>query len=576
MSAQTGLPAVGEVSPQSSRLQRAATSVRRIRNDPNPIWMRELRQSARLTRTPIILATLTGMVALLICSIGGIASVNAEPASVGSALFQTFFSLAFGVVTWVGPAVAATTIASERGGRTWEALTLTGLGSSKIAQGKFLSAMTYISMYIVMLAPVGALPFLFGGVTATEVFAAFALLFFFAALSVAFGLSLSSKFSSAAAAITVTLLVTIVLSTAAYLLGGVALSFAMHDVWPAVPSLPVWLPSAYVLADFGLEYIVFLFVIPLALVALPAWMLYEVTIANMRSVSDDRSTGLRRWFLVAAPLLAFASVMPAAAVPSGQAPASIMGICFLSVFFTIMAFVFAGEPLGPSRRVQIHWGRRKVGRWRRYLGPGVLNACSLLLIMGLGSFAFAAAGGMFIHETFAPRPRSADTVRIAAFSIYAAAFFIFVVGFTAWSRARSRGATAPRLLLLGALFVAALGPWIIAAITGAVTSASMKDATVIASPSPLYAFHLLDVLGSSARRRDVAVVAAGLCSGAWALIGLGLLGAAKVRVKKVLREHVARIEEIDAVLLAEDEARAGVDHSATEAAADEAARAPAT
>ncbi len=46
-----------------------------------------------------------------------------------------------------------------------------------IARGKFLAAYTNIAMYIVMLAPAGALPFLFGGVTATEVLAAFALFF---------------------------------------------------------------------------------------------------------------------------------------------------------------------------------------------------------------------------------------------------------------------------------------------------------------------------------------------------------------------------------------------------------------
>ena len=86
----------------------------------------------------------------------------------------------------VGPAVAANSIASEREGRTWEAVLLTGLSPTVIARGKFLAAFTAIAMYIVMLAPVGALPFLFGGVTATEVVLAFAGLFLIALLSVAF------------------------------------------------------------------------------------------------------------------------------------------------------------------------------------------------------------------------------------------------------------------------------------------------------------------------------------------------------------------------------------------------------
>ncbi|PMU64969.1 ABC transporter permease, partial [Pseudomonas sp. FW215-L2] len=84
---------------------------------------------------------------------------------------------AYLVVTLVGPAVAANSIASEREGKTWEAVLLTGLTPKNIARGKFMAAYTTIAIYIVVLAPVGALSFLFGGVTATDVVTAFAFLF---------------------------------------------------------------------------------------------------------------------------------------------------------------------------------------------------------------------------------------------------------------------------------------------------------------------------------------------------------------------------------------------------------------
>ena len=61
--------------------------------------------------------------------------------------------------------VTARVTGVERCG-TGEAVIMTGLPPKTIARGKFLSAFTNISMYIVMLAPVGALSFLFGGVTA--------------------------------------------------------------------------------------------------------------------------------------------------------------------------------------------------------------------------------------------------------------------------------------------------------------------------------------------------------------------------------------------------------------------------
>ena len=71
---------------------------------------------------------LTLALALLMCSIGGLAAASeTTPAAIGGALFQVFFSLAYLVVVIVGPAVAANGVASEREGRTWEAVLLTGL-----------------------------------------------------------------------------------------------------------------------------------------------------------------------------------------------------------------------------------------------------------------------------------------------------------------------------------------------------------------------------------------------------------------------------------------------------------------
>ncbi len=418
-----------------------------MREDPNPVWMRELRQAARLGRTPIILAVVTGMMTLLIASIGGIASATAEPAKVGVALFHTFFSLAFAVVAWVAPAVAASTIASERSGSTWEALLLTGLGAPSIARGKFLASLTYIGLYIVMLAPVGALPFLFGGVTATEVVSAFALLMLFAVLAVAFGLSrqlqvleLRGGHRGVAAGRRAAVASSCTLAAAS------ALSYLAHSVWPGVPEgPPVWLPTAYARADFGLEYLVFLVLTPLTIVALPAWFLYEVTVANMAGPSDDRSSGLRRWFLVSALVLAVVAILPAFVEPGDRWAVAATGMGATEIFLAFSAFVFAGEPLGPSRRVRVHWDREGAGRLRRYLGPGLMRAMSLLLLLGLVGLLLESAGGV-AAELLGGSPSATQNVRsLLAFGGYAAGFFVFVVGFTAWVRARSTASTTPRL-----------------------------------------------------------------------------------------------------------------------------------
>lgn len=552
MSAQTGRQSIPPP-PSSTRLELATYKASRWWESPNPVWMRELKQAARLTRTPVILATLTGLLALLMCAIGGLMSVRVEPARVGVALFHTYFSVAFFVVTWVGPAVAAATIASERSGRTWYALLLTGLGPDMIARGKFLASLTYIGLYIVMLAPVGALPFLFGGVSAVEVFTAFLFLGLIAVLSVAFGLSVSSKFSSSAVAIVVTLIVAFPLSIFLFVMGGPVLSEAVHDLWPAVPDgPPVWLPTAYVRGDFGLEYIAFLIVMPLAVVALPAWFFYEITVANMRSPSDDRSTGLRRWFLVAAPCFTVAAVFPAFTLHDDQAPAVVIGMCAMLLFLVIQANIFAGEPIGPSRRVRIHWEREGTTRLLRFLGPGIMRASTLLLIFGLGSLLLMTVCGVALEvfDDSWPKPRK-DVYALAIFSGYACCFFVFVVGLTAWLRARAQAPGGPRVLQLAIIFGIMLGPWVIAAIAGVL--AQDESAMVVASPSPAYVVVMIEQ-GVFRRGPDseLSLVAGACCALAWALVGLGLLNAARVKTHRIVADHDAAQNELDEVLRQED------------------------
>ena len=526
MSAQTGIASLPPPPPSLRGVARLRDRLARLTTDPNPVWMRELRAAARLQRTPIILAVITGMMTLLVCSVGGISSMSTEPARVGVWLYQTFFSLAFALVTWMGPTVAATTIAAERSGRTWEALELTGLGAARIARGKFLASLTYVSLYLVMLAPVGALPFLFGGVTAFEVLLAFLVLGAAAVLSVAFGLAMSSKFASPALAILVTLLFSIPSSIVAYVGLGIGLSYPVSERWPGIDGgSPVWLPSAYVRADFGIEYLTLLVVGPLLLVILPAWLFHEITIANMAAPSDDRSTRLRLWTIVASITLTALALTGGAALKDAEWLASCaLGLALTYVFVT---FLFAGEPLGPSRRVTVHWDRSGVGAGWRFLGPGLVRALSLELLLVLGSFG---ALSLAAFALVSPRSEALAVVSVAG---YAAAFLVFVVGFAAWTRARSRAAGVPRVLLLGALFLALVGPWIAMAIAGIFETS--ERALLVAAPSPLYAVHLWRVMRTSAPDRDLAFLAASVSAAAWAMMGLGLLALARTRVARRLR-----------------------------------------
>jgi ABC-type transport system involved in multi-copper enzyme maturation permease subunit len=556
MSVQTG--ALSPSGPASKRfVDRAKYRVDRWRTEPNPLWIRELRQAARLQRTPIILMVVTILVTLLIAAIGGIVSTTSNPATTGVVIFQVYFSLAYFVVTVVGPAVAANSIASEREGRTWEAVILTGLSPGEIARGKFLAAYTAICMYTVMLAPVGALPFLFGGVTATEVVVAFFFLFLIALLSVAFGLAISSKMASLRVAIVVTLLLAFPITITAYLTFGVALSYAAHEAWPGVADgPPVWLPTAYARAPFDLTYVVFLILTPIAAVTLPAWFLYEVTIANLTSVTDDRSTGLKRWFLVAVPALTATACAPIfAASASDRDEMSIAALSFLFVFMSFAAFLFAGDPIGPSRRVKAQWEQERAGRFRRFLGPSAAGAGVLVLLAGVFSLAVLTVVSVFAIQ-IAGHPKASEQIaQVVAFAGYAIAFHIFTAGLAAWLRSRTSTPLTTRVLLFTVLFAVVVGPWIVAAITGLLSRpGASSDALFVASPSPLYAFVMVDKLSSATP--DSSLFVGGLCAAVWAVLGFGFLAAAKRRCSTIIRQHEAALAQTDQLLAQEDEAAA--------------------
>ncbi|MCS6898983.1 MAG: hypothetical protein RMJ98_04735 [Myxococcales bacterium] len=525
----------------------------RLLSDPNPIWIREMKQSARLTRTPFILMGLTLMMVLIIGTIGGLMSESSDPGVIGTAIFHTFFSLAFWVVTLAGPAVAANSIASEREGKTWEALQLTGLPPPVIARGKFLAAYTNIALYVVMVAPVGAMSFLFGGVTALETLFAFVWLFLLAGLSVAFGLAISSKMESLRGAILVTLFVALAIVPNVFLGLGVGGSVMAHHIWPLLPEgPPVWLPVAYARAPFDLRYVGVLILAPATAVILPAWFLYEVTVANLTSITEDRSTGLRRWFLVTSLVLSVGGgVVSLGAASRDKLLVALAALCTYFAFLAISTFVFQGEPIGPSRCVELEWERRGAGWWARALGPGVMPAARVQLISGLvGVLTLlpAAVGGLSLVKA-----RSSEILVVLLFGFYGLCFFVFLIGFASWLRARTSGPAVSRILLAVILFLVSVGPWVLAAMVGAITRSSSLQDILIASPSPLFAVAAVDELRQSSSPERVVLVAS-ICALAWALLGLGLLGSASLRCERIIREHKKALAESDAFLRAEDEA----------------------
>ena len=102
----------------------------------SPLLVRELRQAVRTGRSIVILLILAVLVGLLVISIAGAFGMGKGPVNLGPVLFQVFFSLAFFIVLVVGPTMAAVGVASEKDGRTLEALVLAGLDGRAIGRSR--------------------------------------------------------------------------------------------------------------------------------------------------------------------------------------------------------------------------------------------------------------------------------------------------------------------------------------------------------------------------------------------------------------------------------------------------------
>lgn len=519
---------------------------------PNPIFMREIRQDARLARTPWMVMGATMMLALLFASFG--AQPDDVQDGMGMGIFQGFFSLGFFLAALAGPALSANSIAAEREGRTWEALLLTGMTPQEITRGKFLAAATNLGVYVVALAPVAAMCFLFGGVHWLEVLIAFFYLFWITMLWVGFGLAMSSRLVQARGAIVVTLVAALPIAGTIFGIFGFGFGSLAHSFWPQVPrELPVWLPVAYVRGELDLWYVLLLGLGPLAFFGLPLWGLYEATLANLTEPTDDRSTGLKRWFVGFLVAAAISAVAVVGAVPQRDvSPVTIasVGLTVAAGFLGIL--VLLPDPLGASRRVQKRWEIEAAGRVRRWLGPGLIRTMVLVLggplLVILLQLVVVLIRGAFLNVD-----------QLLRFTSYAVGFYVFCVGLTVYMRARSNNANTVRLLLLLLVTAIAAVPPIVAFIVGVALFQSPDGAWVLAAPSP--AFLITFVKGAN----DVHELVGWVTSVGWGALGALLFRLGRQKIDGILLDFEDRLKSSDRMFREEDEALAASLAAATEA-----------
>jgi hypothetical protein len=501
----------------------------------NPLLVRELRQAVRTGRLIVVLLILAVLVGLFVVSMAGAFGMGKAPVNLGPVLFQVFFSIAFFIVLIVGPTMAAVGVASEKDGRTWEALVLAGMDGRQVVRGKFWTALSAVGVFLLMIAPGSLLCILLGGISIVDLVAAFFLLAIIAAIGAAFGVTVGAWATNTASATLTVLASSLLGSPALYFGAGLATSFLAHATWPEVPSaLPVWLPLAYARAHLDGTYVLLLIGFPLTIAALGLWFLYETASMLLASPSDDRATGIKRWYLVSLPFVTAMSAIPGLMTRGvGSTTAWIAGFAGLFAFVLFSAFVLSGDALAPSRRVEFQWQRAGAGWLTRALGPGLVQTSTLGLVTSLFALSALALGGAgTLSRGVLPGLPPVPAVSLLVSAEYGSAFLLFVVGFLLWTRVRSESPGGARLLTAMVAMVAVAAPWAFAAILAYPASKRGFDAMILGAPSPLYSLVMVRAIE---RGEPHLQLTAGLgCSLGWAALGLLLFATAARRATRAV------------------------------------------
>ncbi len=142
----------------------------------NPIIRKEVLTRMRSYKTYLVV---TGFLGLL--SVGAVVILltltfaSTQPGSLdlweisGRLIFYTVFIMELLLISFIAPALTATSIAAEKERQTFDLLIATLLGSKKIVLGKLIAALAFLLVLTLSSLPLFALSYMFGGVNGPEI-----------------------------------------------------------------------------------------------------------------------------------------------------------------------------------------------------------------------------------------------------------------------------------------------------------------------------------------------------------------------------------------------------------------------
>ena len=429
-------------------MKRLIARVRAAFDDPNPILVKELRSIFRTKLYIRFLYLSTFAISSLVLLIGAtVVDGSISPANAGRVIFQTFFSLAVGVLSIVGPVYGASTITSEREATTYESLLLTGMDAARIVVGKFAAAYASLALVLIALAPIAGVVFLFGGVAPSYVLVAFVGVLIALLPAVAFGVAVSAHVPTSRMAILVSL------ATWPVLVFFVSIFFTvfgaeMQHPWELTQVGPFWFTEALVERGTSPDTLFSVGILPLYVIGTTVWFCLAAAIAGVRPAAEDRSTPLKLWAIgsVLGPVV-LAAVVTALNDKTGAREGFALVLAAFFVMLYFYANVFVNEPPLPPRMVQVHGGSIRRGV-RAAFGPGARPTLrfgvwfmTLFVLLMLVSYTLT---NNIVHGGDLD-----DALGFAAVGLAMLSFGSFLVSLGTLVRIRTRSGVAARAVLFG-------------------------------------------------------------------------------------------------------------------------------
>ena len=92
-------------------------------------------------------------------------------------------------------------------------------------------------------------------------------------------------------------------------------------------------------------------------------VLLRAHVARLSAPTDNRSSGLKRWYLVSFPLMTLIAAVPGWMTRGSSRLGALMGGLEGFFFLVFAAFVFIGDALGVSRRTEFHGWQKQSAGW---------------------------------------------------------------------------------------------------------------------------------------------------------------------------------------------------------------------